>query len=106
MYWLLLPVAFVALWFGLRTPSPGAMAGWLGLTAVLVILWVYFRFRAVFPSDGASDYVLTPMDAEEIKRMKEQTQAQRAQSQVQNTPPAATTAQPRRDDDEPNLWLD
>ena len=101
MYWLLLPVAFVALWFGLRTPSPGAMAGWLGLTAVLVILWVYFRFRAVFPGGaGSSDYVMTPMDASEIQRMKAQAEAQRAAAA------AAPPAQPRRDDDEPNLWLD
>lgn len=102
MYWLLLPVAFAALWFGLRTPSPGAMAGWLGLTAVLVILWVYFRFRAVFPGGaGGSDYVMTPMDAADIQRMKTQAEAQRTAA----APPPAANVQ-RRDDDEPNLWLD
>ena len=56
MYWLLLPVAFATLWFGLRTTSPGMMAVWLAVTAVLVMLWTYFRFRAVFPGGaGSSD---------------------------------------------------
>lgn len=77
MYWLLLPVAGIALYFGFRTPSPGAMAGWMLLALAMIVLWAYFRFRAVFPGSGSSEYVLSPMDAEEIKRIRAQADAER-----------------------------
>lgn len=85
MYWLLLPVAAVTLILGLRTPSMLAMLAWLAATAVLLGLWVWFRFREVFPEQNSTEIMLTPMDAEALRQMRAHAEAERANARGQST---------------------
>lgn len=96
MYWLLLPVAALTLFLGLRTPSPLAMAAWLILTAVLLIVWAWARFRDVFPEQTSAEIALTPMDPEALRHLREQAQAERtgARGPVPTTPAYAPRPPP------------
>lgn len=90
MYWLLLPVAAVTLILGLRTPSMLVMTVWLIVTAVLLGLWVWLRFRDVFPDQNAAEIALTPMDAEALRQVRAQAEAERAQASLRGHAPAAS----------------
>ena len=76
MYWLLLPLAATTLYFGLRAPAPASMALWLLLTAIMIAAWVWLRYRSVFPN-RRNDNHFTPLDPDEIERMRQQTLANR-----------------------------
>ncbi len=78
MYWLLLPLAFVTLVLGIRTPSMLMMLVWLGLTVVFLILWVWLRYRVLFPDGGKAGMdAITPLQKHELDRLRAQMQAQR-----------------------------
>lgn len=75
MYWLLLPVAAIALYLGLRTPSPALMSFWLLLVVACLVAWVWLRYRLLFPARPAVE--ITPLDPAELARLRQQTLANR-----------------------------
>lgn len=78
MYWLLLVVAAVTFYFGLRTPSTAVMLGFFLIGALSVTAWAWLRYRLLFPARDAQ-MTMTPMDRAEIERLRQQAQAARTQ---------------------------
>ncbi len=92
MYWLLLPVAAVALFLGLRTPSPALMALWLLLMLASLGAWLWLRYRLLFPERPAIE--LTPLDPAELARLRAQTVANREAEEAARLAAEAEAAHP------------
>ncbi|WP_459040786.1 hypothetical protein [Stenotrophomonas sp. PSU-St83] len=84
MYWLYLLPALGCFAFALKTPSPGLMA--LALLAALAFLlaWVRGRYVARF-GDLQSD-PSTLIDADELRRLREQAEARGADQRDEHNP--------------------
>lgn len=76
MYWLLLPVAALALLLAVRTPSPGLMVMWFVLMLAALAAWTWLRYRQLFPL-RETNVDLTPLDPAELTRLRQQMQANR-----------------------------
>lgn len=98
MHWLLLPLAAVMLYLGLSAPGAAMMTLWLAATALIILLWAWLQYRRVFPPDGAA-VELTPLDPDELARLREQTLANRARALAERphgvVPPAVPPVAPR-----------
>ncbi|MGY0505840.1 hypothetical protein [Luteimonas sp. e5] len=109
MHWLPLPVAAFALWAALRTNSLAAMSAWLLLAAALIGLWLWLRYRALFPPRNTV-LGITPLDEAELARMREQGRSRTtvlgipAATPAASAPPApvAASAQPPAPSDAPS----
>ena len=77
MYWLLLPLAATTLFFGVRAPAPDTMVFWLLMTAAVIAVWGWLRYRRIFPNLRSGGH-FTPLDNDEIERLRQQTLANRA----------------------------
>ena len=92
MYWLLLPVAALALFLGLRTPSAGLMALWLLVMLASLGGWLWLRYRQLFPARAAIE--LTPLDPAELARLRAQTAANREAAEAARLAAEAEAAHP------------
>lgn len=75
MYWLLLPVAALFLFLGLRTPSAPLMLLFFLLMLGCIAAWVWLRYQELFPSKRPP-VLLTPLDKQELERLRQQRQQQ------------------------------
>lgn len=76
MSWLLLIFALVALFLGMRTPSPAMLAGWMVIAFLCMAGWLWLRYRMLFPANKA-EASITPLDPVELAHLREQAQANR-----------------------------
>lgn len=83
MYWLYLLPALGCFAFALKTPSPGLMA--LGLLGALVFLLAWVRGRYVARFGDLQRDPSTLVDAEELRRLREQAEARRGEAADQGS---------------------
>ncbi|WMJ71098.1 hypothetical protein [Stenotrophomonas sp. 24(2023)] len=86
MYWLFLLLALGCFALALKTPSMGLMV--LALLAALGFLLAWVRGRYVARFGDLQRDPATLIDAEELRRLREQAQARRAAATDDRDPPA------------------
>ena len=76
MHWLFLLLAFAAMAFAFMTTSTAILAGCLLAALVLFLLWIMGMYQA--RGAGASRDATTMLDPVEMRRLREQAEARKA----------------------------
>ncbi len=76
MHWLFLLLAFAAMAFAFMTTSTAILAGCLLAALVLFLLWIMGMYQARVA--GASRDATTMLDPVEMRRLREQAEARKA----------------------------
>lgn len=84
MHWLFLLVAIGAFVFGFTTTSTAVLAGCLLVALVFFILWVLGMYQVHVANSGRDTALM--VDPAELRRLREQAQARRAEEAQDDAP--------------------